>query len=154
MRVAVCPRWITSHVNVHKAIVTHSASNMLPPPCYRTYQFPGLLVTAISTTVILTQCEGRWYTSLLFLLYFTCIVPNEWITIKSTFWKVWKELTAVPCFPSVYGNLQDSSSVLHTTLDMMGKTVSYNVPSPFLHGKPVPSITLKGLPKSFSWSIF
>jgi hypothetical protein len=58
MRVAVCPRWITSHVNAHKAIVTHSVSNMLHPPCYRTYLSPDLLVTAISTTVILTQCEG------------------------------------------------------------------------------------------------
>jgi hypothetical protein len=53
-------------------------------------------------------------------------------------------------FPSPYGNVQDSSSVLHTTLDMMGKTVSYTVLHPFLHGKSVPSITSTGFSKSFS----
>lgn len=81
------------------------------------------------------------------LLCFTCIVPNELITILKSVEGI---DSSSLCFPSFYGNLQDSSSVLHTTLDMMGKTLSYNVLCPFLCGKSIPSITLRGLSKSFS----
>lgn len=85
------------------------------------------------------------------LLYFTCIVPNEWITIKYTFRKAWKELTAVP-YVSFHSMEIFKTVVLFYIQHSIWWAKQFHIMYCILScmEKSVPSITLKGFSKSFS----